>query len=144
MGSTAIAHALQPGAASLEAADGGADAGSSTAASWQTHYPGHAEAEQRVLRHYSYSDRIRYYWPAPAGHAGGGCADRRLRDGIRIPETLISQHLPRPLRPGGDGPAREPIARVLLIEAVRDVLRVLWQGLRPDGRPPANEGEQAD
>src|SRR5690349_2049525 len=29
---------------------------------WKAHYPGTLE-EQRVQRHFSYSDRIRYYWP---------------------------------------------------------------------------------
>lgn len=31
---------------------------------WQSHYPGDPD-RQRLLRHYSYSDRIRYYWPEP-------------------------------------------------------------------------------
>ena len=31
---------------------------------WQGHYHG-SEAEQRVQRHYSFSDRIRYYWNQP-------------------------------------------------------------------------------
>lgn len=32
---------------------------------WQGHYAG-GDAELRLLRHYSYSDRIRYYWPREA------------------------------------------------------------------------------
>lgn len=62
-------------------------------AHWRSHYPGTPE-EQRVLRHFSYSDRIRYYWP-DSRVAG---AVHRLFDrlGTRtIPETLISQHLAR-------------------------------------------------
>ena len=31
---------------------------------WQNHYSG-SEDELRLLRHFSYADRIRYYWPAP-------------------------------------------------------------------------------
>lgn len=87
---------------------------------WQSHYPGTA-AQQRVLRHYSYSDRIRYYWPAPDARAAVDVLLRRLH-GVKIPETLISQYMPslhervltRTIRP-------EP--RTLLIESVRDVLR---------------------
>ena len=62
-------------------------------AHWRSHYPGSPE-EQRLLRHFSYSDRIRYYWPDPRAAA----AVERLLDrlGTRtIPETLISQHLAR-------------------------------------------------
>jgi len=33
--------------------------------SWQGHYTGD-EAELRNLRHFSYADRIRYYWPEPS------------------------------------------------------------------------------
>lgn len=88
---------------------------------WRAYYPG-SPAEQRVLRHYSYSDRIRYYWPAPAAQAA---VERLLAQlaGTRIPETLISQFLPG-LYPRVASGALEPLPRALLIEAVRDVLRV--------------------
>ena len=59
---------------------------------WQRHYPGTA-AEQRVLRHYSCSDRIRYYWNRPEALQSVA----RLTDamqGQRLPVTLMRQHLP--------------------------------------------------
>jgi D-tagatose-bisphosphate aldolase class II non-catalytic subunit len=62
-------------------------------AHWRSHYPGSPE-EQRLLRHFSYSDRIRYYWPDSRAAA----AVERLIDRLgtsAIPETLISQHLAR-------------------------------------------------
>src|SRR4029077_11497261 len=37
-------------------------------AHWRSHYPG-TPAEQRLQRHFSYSDRIRYYWPDPRARA---------------------------------------------------------------------------
>jgi D-tagatose-bisphosphate aldolase class II non-catalytic subunit len=60
---------------------------------WQKHYFGSAD-EQRLQRHFSYSDRIRYYWPHPRAAAA---VDRLLERfaGQTIPETLISQHLTR-------------------------------------------------
>jgi D-tagatose-bisphosphate aldolase class II non-catalytic subunit len=59
---------------------------------WASHYPGNA-TEPRLQRHYSYSDRIRYYWPDPrAEKAIERLFARFERD---IPETLISQHLGR-------------------------------------------------
>lgn len=58
---------------------------------WAKYYPGSPE-EQRLMRHYSYSDRIRYYWTqAPAAKAAQAVLER-LEDRA-IPETLVSQHL---------------------------------------------------
>ncbi|NBZ87161.1 class II D-tagatose-bisphosphate aldolase, non-catalytic subunit [Stagnihabitans tardus] len=58
---------------------------------WAKYYPGSAQ-EQRLMRHYSYSDRIRYYWTqAPAAQAAEAVL-QRLGERI-IPETLVSQHL---------------------------------------------------
>ena len=98
---------------------------------WQGHYPGDA-AGQRVLRHYSYSDRIRYYWPArEAGDAVGALLARLGRGAI--PHTLLSQYLPRLHARVADGRIdAEP--RALLVEAVRDVLRSYSRacGLRID------------
>lgn len=61
-------------------------------AEWQRHYPGTA-AEQRVLRHYSYSDRIRYYWNHPKAAAAVAQLDQSLR-GRPLPAPLLRQHLP--------------------------------------------------
>lgn len=87
---------------------------------WQSHYPG-MPAEQHLLRHYSYSDRIRYYWPA----ADARTAVERLQAKLSerpIPETLISQFLPT-LYPRVMAGTVQPAPRELMIEAVRDVLR---------------------
>jgi D-tagatose-1,6-bisphosphate aldolase subunit GatZ/KbaZ len=59
-----------------------------------THYYRGTPQEQRLLRHFSYSDRIRYYWPAPAARAAVEELIANL-DGEPIAETLISQFLPR-------------------------------------------------
>jgi D-tagatose-1,6-bisphosphate aldolase subunit GatZ/KbaZ len=62
-------------------------------ADWQKHYRGN-EDQQRLLRIYSYSDRIRYYWRFPEIEA----SVIRLMDNLRqteVPETLLSQHCPR-------------------------------------------------
>jgi D-tagatose-1,6-bisphosphate aldolase subunit GatZ/KbaZ len=75
-------------------------------AHWRSHYTGTPE-EQHLQRHFSYSDRIRYYWPHPRAVA----AVDRLMAGLTtrdIPETLISQYLPRlyPAVVAGDLPRR--------------------------------------
>jgi D-tagatose-bisphosphate aldolase class II non-catalytic subunit len=59
---------------------------------WDRHYDGDA-AEKRVLRHYSLSDRIRYYWAMPEAQVA---VDRLIRalSGGRVPMPLLCQHLP--------------------------------------------------
>ena len=59
---------------------------------WQDHYLG-SEAEQYLSRHYSYSDRIRYYWTSPKAEEAVNLLLKTL-SGLSIPETLISQYLP--------------------------------------------------
>ncbi|MER8516433.1 D-tagatose-bisphosphate aldolase, class II, non-catalytic subunit [Mesorhizobium sp. M1060] len=83
---------------------------------WHSHYHGN-EAELYVQRHYSYSDRIRYYWSNPTAVA----AVERLRkalDGVAIPETLMRQFLPA--LSAELGSAGNPEA--ILLEAVDQVL----------------------
>jgi len=60
---------------------------------WEGYYPG-GPAARRLLRRYSYSDRIRYYWSYPEVEG----ARERLFSNLaarKIPETLLSQYLPR-------------------------------------------------
>jgi D-tagatose-1,6-bisphosphate aldolase subunit GatZ/KbaZ len=61
-------------------------------ANWQGHYHG-SEAEQRLQRHYSFSDRIRYYWNQPEAEAAVANLTAALR-GKTVPLTLFRQHLP--------------------------------------------------
>ena len=88
-------------------------------AHWRSHYPGTPE-EQRLQRHFSYSDRIRYYWPDPRAVAA---VDRLMgRLGERdIPETLISQYLSR-LYPSVIAGRVLPRPRDLCLAAVEVVL----------------------
>ena len=118
-GLDAIAQILRPGAASLSEAMEAAMLASPR--HWQTHYPG-TPPQQRVLRHYSYSDRIRYYWPSAGARAAVEALFARLH-GVRIPETLVSQYLPR-LHERVLTRTVAPEPRRLVIESVRDVLRV--------------------
>jgi D-tagatose 6-phosphate 4-epimerase len=88
---------------------------------WQSHYAG-SERDLRLARHFSYSDRIRYYWDEP-----GACAavEELIKALPAAPETLVSQYLP-PLYDAvrcGQLPAD---ARSLAIAAVRRVLALYW------------------
>ena len=59
---------------------------------WEPYYHG-SQARQRVLRHYSYSDRIRYYWAQPGAGQAVQALYARLA-ATAVPLTLISQYLP--------------------------------------------------
>ncbi|MGO8800832.1 MAG: D-tagatose-bisphosphate aldolase, class II, non-catalytic subunit [Roseiarcus sp.] len=70
-------------------------------AHWAGRYPG-SENERRLLRHYSYSDRIRYYWPRPPAASAVAELIAEL-DSAPLPETLISQFLPQCYPAARDG-----------------------------------------
>jgi len=90
-------------------------------AHWQKYYHGDA-GELRLQRHFSYSDRIRYYWPDPAAAAAVQRLERRLA-GRTIPETLVSQYLAALYPAVAAGRvAAEPSA--LVIAAVQRVLAI--------------------
>jgi D-tagatose-1,6-bisphosphate aldolase subunit GatZ/KbaZ len=59
---------------------------------WERYYHGD-EREKRLLRTYSYSDRVRYYWTDPAIDAAAHTLLRNLA-ATRIPENLLSRYLP--------------------------------------------------
>jgi D-tagatose-bisphosphate aldolase class II non-catalytic subunit len=86
---------------------------------WVSYYSGGPQ-QQRLLRHYSYSDRIRYYWPQLEAKS---VVDRLMRQlgRIAIPPVLISQFLPRSYEEVRDGRlAAHPQA--LVEDAIRHAL----------------------
>lgn len=90
-----------------------------TPAEWKKYYPGSAN-EQRILRHYSYSDRIRYYWPQQQAKDGFRHLLARL-DGTRIPEPLISQFL-APVYPDVVSGRIQATPKELIIASIRKVV----------------------
>jgi len=88
---------------------------------WQKYYHGTPD-ELRLQRHFSYSDRIRYYWPDPAAAAAVGRLEERLA-GRTIPETLVSQHLAA-LYPSVAVGEIEARPSALLIASVQRVLSI--------------------
>lgn len=96
---------------------------------WEAYYPGGA-AEQRIARRYSYSDRLRYYWP----DAEIARAQARLLDNLTaldIPLPLLSARLPNQYARVRRGElAARP--RDLAVDHVRDVLRDYAQACDPN------------
>ncbi len=86
---------------------------------WRRYYDG-AGALLAAQRHFSYSDRVRYYWPHARAAAAVDALMSRL-DGVEIPATLVSQYLPRLWDDVRDGSVR-PMARDLVIASVRAAL----------------------
>jgi D-tagatose-1,6-bisphosphate aldolase subunit GatZ/KbaZ len=87
---------------------------------WMPYYAG-SPAEQKLLRRYSYSDRVRYYWHRPEIAVA---VDRLVANlaMVTIPESMLSRYLPAQylrLRMGEIG--GDPVA--LIVDKVRDVLR---------------------
>lgn len=89
-------------------------------ADWAAHYHGTPE-RQRVQLHFSYSDRIRYFWPHPQAQAAVGRLLSTL-EGRPIPETLISQYLGA-IYPKVVTRHVDPSARSLLIAGIQHALR---------------------
>jgi D-tagatose 6-phosphate 4-epimerase len=87
--------------------------------------------ELRLQRHFSYSDRIRYYWPDPDAAGAVRRLDERLA-GRTIPETLVSQHLAA-LYPGVA--AGETLAQpsALMVASVQRVLSIYRGACLPRG-----------
>lgn len=86
---------------------------------WKKYYPGDA-AHQRLQRHFSYSDRIRYYWSNPVAVAA--VADLLGLFGAKpIPEPLISQYFSAAYVDVMSG-RTAPLANDLLRSAVERVL----------------------
>lgn len=83
---------------------------------WKKYYEGTA-VETFVQRHFSYSDRIRYYWPDPAAEAAVAAMLARL-DGKPLPASALHQVLP------ASADMESPTPNALLIAAVQQVLRL--------------------
>lgn len=59
---------------------------------WAKYYP-NTEPQVRIYRRYSYSDRIRYYWPTPEINAAVELLISNL-SALKIPLPLLSQYMP--------------------------------------------------
>lgn len=97
-------------------------------ANWQKYYRGSAE-QQRVLRVYSYSDRIRYYWKFHEVETSVTRLMRNLR-ASGIPETLLSQHCPRQYRAIRAGTTLTADPKAIAIANIQAVLAAYSKACR--------------
>ncbi len=87
---------------------------------WQSHYRGDGNA-RRLARGYSYSDRVRYYWPDSQIDEAFERLVRNLADDP-IPLPLISQYLPLQYVKVREGDL-SATPRELIINHIQDILQ---------------------
>ena len=95
---------------------------------WEGYYTGTPE-EQALARRYSYSDRMRYYWPDPEIESAVRTLMENLAD-RDLPDPLLSAFLPVQY----DRVRRGELERApgeLVIDRVRDVLRTYAAAVTP-------------
>lgn len=95
---------------------------------WKGHYTGDA-AHVAWLRHFSWSDRLRYYWTVPqVAEATARLFD--TLDALHWPLPIVSQYLPQDLAALADGylPAR---CDAVVIAAVKRALTPYWNASEP-------------
>ena len=87
---------------------------------WEHHYAGD-EHTRKLLRRYSYSDRVRYYWNIPEVQES---VDKLLRnlDQRELPETMLSAFLPDQYVAVRAG-LLKPDAHSLILDRIRQALR---------------------
>jgi D-tagatose-1,6-bisphosphate aldolase subunit GatZ/KbaZ len=90
-------------------------------ANWDHHYTGD-EGTRRLLRRYSLSDRIRYYWNTPEAKQAVQTLLSNLHN-VKIPETMLSSFLPDEYRAVRTGTLK-PDAQSLIIHHIRQVLSI--------------------
>ena len=94
---------------------------------WAKYYAGDDDT-LRVKRHYSFSDRIRYYWPHPAAQKAVADLLAGL-DGVAIPLPLVSQHLGR-IADRFEAPSAAITAKALVFASVDRVLDIYAAAVR--------------
>lgn len=95
---------------------------------WKDYYRG-SKTETHLLRHFSYSDRIRYYWNDPEALKA---LDQLLKavEGVQIPETLVSQYMPK-IYPSIALGTSSNLGRDLVIASVRTAIAPYTAACRP-------------
>ncbi len=94
---------------------------------WREHYRGSPQ-ELRRLRHHSYADRIRYYWPQPAAQQAVRALYARIDDG-EWPEYLLRDLFAPSVRERAEGlrVVAGGLSRSLVFASIQDVLLPYFQ-----------------
>ena len=90
-------------------------------ANWEHHYHGDAKAV-KLMRRYSYSDRVRYYWNDETVKQTVAKLVANLRK-TTIPQTMLSTYLPDQYRAVRAGTLK-PDVEALILHRIRQVLEI--------------------
>jgi D-tagatose-1,6-bisphosphate aldolase subunit GatZ/KbaZ len=93
--------------------------------SWRPYYAGD-EAQQALLRRFSYSDRVRYYWHYPEIVTAVKALTYNL-DALEVPESVLSLYLPAQYERSRKGEIAGDTSS-LIVDKVKDVLRAYARG----------------
>jgi len=89
---------------------------------WKGHYYGDSTTLYQ-LRHFSYSDRIRYYWPLPAAKASVSALRERLA-GQALPTPMLEQFFSRQTLENADRLAsNHDLAYALVLGCIQEALQ---------------------
>jgi len=94
---------------------------------WERYYPG-SPTQRYIARRYSYSDRVRYYWPNPQIDAAVARLLHNLDD-HGIPEPMLSAFLPDQYEHVRDG-VLAAAPKAIVLDRVRSVLEAYAQACR--------------
>jgi D-tagatose-bisphosphate aldolase class II non-catalytic subunit len=94
---------------------------------WREHYHG-TEAECRMLRHHSYADRVRYYWPQRAATEAVTALYRHV-DALQPPFYVLRDYFDPGLLERAERlrVAAGGLARALVLASIQNVLRPYFQ-----------------
>lgn len=98
---------------------------------WRNHYPD-TEPQGRLLRRFSYSDRIRYYWPHPEVASAVNRMIENL-DRVSIPPPVLSQFFPHVYADVRSGVVK-PTSRELIINHIMAVSSMYSEACNMHGR----------
>ena len=98
---------------------------------WRNHYPD-TEPQGRLLRRFSYSDRIRYYWPHPEVASAVNRMIENL-DRVSIPPPVLSQFFPHVYADVRSGVVK-PTSRELIINHIMAVSAMYSEACNMHGR----------
>lgn len=95
---------------------------------WQKHYHGN-QTEERISRLFSFSDRVRYYWPIPEVNLAVEKLFHNLNQ-VQIPLSLLSQFMPGQFQKVREG-SLSLNPKTLVIDKVWDVLEQYGYATNP-------------
>jgi D-tagatose-1,6-bisphosphate aldolase subunit GatZ/KbaZ len=94
---------------------------------WERYYPG-SPTQRSIARRYSYSDRVRYYWPNPQIDAAVARLLHNLDD-HGIPEPMLSAFLSDQYERVREG-VLAAAPKAIVLDRVRSVLETYAQACR--------------